>query len=191
MTHRRVLIWMMLGSSAAAGASPQQIEFYEKQVRPLFATYCYSCHSAKAKPLFAGLSLDTSAGLKRGSDSGPVIVAGRPGDSKLIDAVSGRLTLKTPPTGKLYDEQIATLVRWVEMGAPAPEDGVQSAYEAFDLERRIREHWAWQPVKAVQAPAVRDERWPIQPVDKFVLAALERERLRPAPPADRRTLLRR
>src|SRR5207237_249076 len=128
-------------------------------------------------------SLDTSSGLKRGSDGGPIIVAGKPDESKLVQAVSGRLPIRMPPTGKLTDAQIATLVRWVEMGAPLPEDNAQPAYQAFDLQRRRREHWAWQPVKAVEAPGVG--------VDTFLVAALQREGLSPAPPADRRTLLRR
>ena len=122
MTRGHLLIWMLLTGSAAGAATPEQLDFFEKQVRPLFAAQCYACHSTQAKPRFAGLSLDTPAGLKRGSDTGPIIVAGRPTDSKLIQAVSGRLPVKMPPTGKLSDEQIATLVRWVEMGAPMPDD---------------------------------------------------------------------
>jgi hypothetical protein len=101
MAHWRVLILIILGSSIGAAGSREQIEFYEKQVRPLFATHCYACHSAQAKPRFAGLSLDTAAGLRRGSDAGPVIVPGRSADSKLIQAVSGRLAVKMPPTGGL------------------------------------------------------------------------------------------
>src|SRR4051794_320755 len=99
MMRRGVLILALLAGALRAAASREQIDFFEKQVRPLFAAHCYSCHSAQAKPRFAGLSLDTPAGLKRGSDAGPVIVAGRPAESKLIQAVSGRLALKMPPTG--------------------------------------------------------------------------------------------
>jgi mono/diheme cytochrome c family protein len=190
MMLRRVLILNALATSVAA-ATPEQLEFYEKQVRPLFAAHCYSCHSAQAKPRFAGLSLDSSAAVRRGSDAGPVVVPGKPAESRLILAVSGRLPVKMPPAGRLSGEQIAVLTRWVEMGAPMPEESAQPSHEAFDLERRRREHWAWQPVKTVDPPAVRDGRWPLQPTDKFLLAKLEREGLAPAAPADRPTFLRR
>ena len=102
------------------------VEFFETQVRPIFATHCYSCHSSKAKPLFAGLKLDSRTALTRGSDSGPVLVPDRPDDSKLIQAVRGNLPLKMPPTGRLADSQIAALVRWVEMGAPWPAENAET-----------------------------------------------------------------
>src|SRR5947209_1408684 len=168
------------------------IEFFEAQVRPIFATHCYSCHSSHATPLFAGLKLDSRAALTRGSDAGPVLAPNRPDDSKLIQAVRGNLSLKMPPSGKLADSQIAALVRWVEMGAPWPEESAETPRSAiFDLDRRRREHWAWQPVRSVQPPAVRDRRWVLQPSDAFLLAKLEAEGLAPAQSADRRTLLRR
>ena len=60
------------------------LDFFESQVRPIFATHCYSCHSSKAKPLFAGLKLDSRTALTHGSDAGPVLVPNRPDETKLI-----------------------------------------------------------------------------------------------------------
>src|ERR1041384_855260 len=108
MMPRRVLILNALATSVAA-TTPEQLEFYEKQVRPLFAAHCYSCHSAQAKPRFAGLSLDSSAAVRRGSDAGPAVAPGKPAESRLILAVSGRLPVKMPPAGRLSGEQIAVL----------------------------------------------------------------------------------
>src|SRR5262245_3778647 len=140
------------------------IEFFEKQVRPLLAAKCQGCHSSKSKQTFAGLALDTRAGLIRGSDSGPVIASGRPADSKLIRAIQGKTPVPMPPTGRLSDEQIATLSRWVEMGAPWPEEAAADVKsKVFDLDRRKREHWAWRPVKPVPLPTVHNEDWPLQP----------------------------
>jgi hypothetical protein len=167
-------------------------EYFEAKVRPIFATHCYSCHSSQAKPLFAGLRLDSRAAVTKGSDAGPVVSPGRPDESKLIRAVRGQLPLKMPPGGKLAEGQISDLVKWVEMGAPWPSGNEDKPLPAaFDLEQRRREHWAWQPVKSVTPPAVGDTRRPLQPVDAFLLARLEKEGLAPAEPAGRRTLLRR
>lgn len=168
------------------------IEFFEKQVRPLLAAKCHSCHSSKSKQTFAGLALDSRAGLARGSDSGPVIASGRPEDSKLIRAIQGKTPVPMPPTGRLSDEQITTLSRWVEMGAPWPEEAAADVKsQVFDLDRRKREHWAWRPVKAVPLPTVRKEDRPLQPSDRFLVARLEKEGLHPAQAADPATLLRR
>ena len=180
----RIIVWSALAVSLAA-APPDGVEFFEKEVRPLLADKCYSCHSSKAPTRFAGLSFDTS--LKS------VVVPGQPSQSKIVLAVQGKLATPMPPGGRLSAQQIATLVRWVEMGAPWPEPAAPPSAppQQFDLAKRKREHWAWQPVHRVAPPAVRDQAWPIEPTDRFLLARLEKEGLPPAPPASRRAWLRR
>ena len=177
----------------AASPSPEQVEFFESQVWPLLATNCYQCHSAKAKPLFAQLQLDSRAGVLKGGNTGPAVIPGDPGQSKLIHAVEGK-TLQMPPTGKLKDAEIAALVKWVEMGAPWPDDQAPApvpSAAAFDLEGRKNGHWVWQPVRATPPPDVRNRDWPLGAVDRFVLRKLEDNDLAPADPANRYTLLRR
>ncbi len=98
-------------------STPAQLEFFEKSVRPLLAKHCYSCHSAKATKLQAGLLVDSRAALLRGGDSGAAIVPGDPDASLLIEAVQYE-EYEMPPKGKLPDREIATLERWIEMGAP-------------------------------------------------------------------------
>ena len=180
-------------SPPAATPTAEQIAFFERRVRPLLAEHCHQCHSAKAKPLFAKLQLDSASGLASGSEAGPVVVSGKPNESRLIQAVRGEL-VQMPPTGKLADRQIAALAEWVEMGAPWPAEEAPVAVgpeAAFDLEARRKSHWAWQPVRHVSPPAVRNRDWPLNEADRFVLRKLEEKGLTPAPDADGHTLLRR
>src|SRR5262249_55997064 len=98
-----------------------------------------------------------------------------------------------PPSGNLTASAIADLTEWVKRGAPWPKEqqsGV-AARDAFDLQQRKRNHWAWQPIRATPPPRVRDLAWARTPIDAFVLAKLEASGLKPAEAADRRTLLRR
>src|SRR6516162_2986860 len=95
---------------AAADPTPEQVEFFEKKVRPVLAQHCYGCHSVQAKKLKGGLRLDSQAEMFKGGDSGPAISPGRPADSRLIKAV-GYLDpdLQMPPKGKLPAAAIADL----------------------------------------------------------------------------------
>lgn len=176
----------------AASPSAEQLEFFETEIRPLLAEHCYSCHSSKIQTPFAGLRLDSRAALLKGGDSGPAIQPGQPEKSRLMNLVRGQ-PLLMPPTGRLAEEKIAALGKWIEMGAPWPEQQPAPSAQAggFDLQARKRSHWAWQPVKPTEPPPVRDQDWPANPVDRFLLAKLEEHDLAPAPPADRHTLIRR
>src|SRR5262249_51340233 len=165
------------------------LEFFEKKVRPILAEHCFKCHSTQAKKLRGGLHLDSRAGLLTGGDTGPVLLPGQPEKSRLIEAVRyTNVDLRMPPKGKLPDSAIADLVAWVKMGAPwTPSEAPRpTGKERFDLQKRKREHWAWQPVRTQKPPDVRDETWPRSPVDRFLLAKLEEKGLSPAPPTDRR-----
>src|SRR6267142_1535412 len=73
--------------SAAATVAPEQIEFFESKVRPVFAEHCYSCHSEKAEKLKGGLRLDTPEAVLKGGNSGPALEAADPDASLLIKAV--------------------------------------------------------------------------------------------------------
>ncbi|HJT76110.1 MAG TPA: DUF1549 domain-containing protein, partial [Gemmataceae bacterium] len=179
----------------AAEATPDGVEFFEKKVRPVLAEHCYRCHSAQAKKPKGGLLLDSRAALLKGGDNGPALVPGQPEHSRLIDAVRYTdVDLRMPPRGKLPPQAVADLTAWVRSGAPWPAEAGKATVavvHAFDLQARKRQHWAWQPVRPQPPPAVRDTAWPRSPVDRFILAKLEAKGLHPAPPADRRTLLRR
>jgi hypothetical protein len=176
--------------SIAAEPSPDDFEFFEKQVRPVLAQSCHKCHGEFKQE--GGLRLDSRAAAIQGGDSGAVIVPGKPDESALVEAIRYAGDLKMPPKAKLADEQIAALTEWVQRGAPWPADKVGSAKGAeFDLVARKARQWVFQPLKAIATPPVKNAGWPLCEIDKFVLSKLEAAGLTPAPPAEKRALLRR
>jgi hypothetical protein len=177
------------------------VEFFEERVRPLLSEHCYKCHSASAEKLKGGLLLDTRQAVLKGGDTGPALVAGDPERSLLVKAVRyADADMQMPPDGKLSDAQIADLEAWVRMGAPDPRDGAaplpaqpgnaSPPAAGIDLAEG-RKWWAFQPVKDHPAPSVARADWPRGPLDRFILAELEKKQLPPAAPADKRTLIRR
>ncbi len=170
-----------------------QLEFFEKQVRPLLVDHCYPCHSSTAAKLQAGLLVDSRIGLLEGGDSGPAMVPHDADGSLLIEAVRYG-SFEMPPKGKLPAKEIETLERWVNMGAPWPNQtgsSVKVNREDFSLAKRKSEHWVWQPVRCPPLPSVSDDSWPQSELDFFILARLEAAGLHPADEVDRRTLARR
>jgi cytochrome c553 len=176
---------------AGNGVLAADADHFEKKVRPLLLSKCVSCHGAEK--VKGRLRLDSGEGLAKGGEAGAVVVPGKPEESILIRAVRHDGDRKMPPSEKLKDQEIADLVQWVKSGAVWPDAKVigpiTTGKAAFTSEQK--KFWAFQPVKAVSAPAVRDEEWARSSLDRFVLARLESAGIRPAPSADRRTLIRR
>jgi mono/diheme cytochrome c family protein len=167
-------------------------EFFEKEVRPLLAARCHECHGALKQK--GNLRLDSRATALKGGDTAPAVIPGKPEESLLVDAIRYGETYQMPPKSQLPPDEIATLVRWVRIGAPWGRE-TQVLPEAkpssdFDLAERAR-HWSWQPIVAVEPPAVIDAGWAKTAIDRFILARLEAAGIAPAPLADKRTLLRR
>ena len=104
---------MLSVPAGAAELTPEQVEFFETKVRPVLAGNCYSCHGAEAAAPFANLRLDSRAGMLKGGDSGPVVVPGDSGASRLVQTIRYASALKMPPTGKLAEDKIEALVKWV------------------------------------------------------------------------------
>ncbi len=167
--------------------APQAAEFFESKVRPVLADNCFSCHGPDKQK--GGLRLDSRAALLKGADGEPVVVPGDPEASPLIKAVRHDGDTKMPPKTKLPAPAIEALTAWVKMGVPWPESagtrGTSSVAEAR------ASHWAFRPVRPPAPPAVRRGDWVRTPPDRYILAKLEAQGLEPAPPADRRTLIRR
>jgi len=189
LTPTFVLVCAGLFRGSAADLTPAQQDFFEDKIRPILSDNCYQCHSTSAERIKGGLLLDTRDSLLKGGDSGPAIVPGDPEKSLLIKAV--RYTdpdLQMPKKQKLEDDQIAALEQWVKMGAPDPRVAGTGKYSWSDNKTN---HWAWQPVKRQQIPNVSDPGWCKTPVDNFILAKLDEKGLKPNPPTDKRTLIRR
>src|SRR5262245_24092988 len=192
-----LVVWIAAVAMAAEKAptaqdppSPEGIAFFEKKIRPLLVKHCYSCHSAEAKKLRGGLRLDTRDGVLKGGASGPVVAAGDPDRSRLVEAVRQTdESLRMPPEGKLTPAEVADLEAWVKMGAPDTRT-TSAVARPIDL-ARAKEFWSFRPVRDPPVPAVKDADWPLNPVDRFVLAKMEEKGLRPVPVADKRTLIRR
>jgi len=181
-------------ASPSPAFRPADVEFFEQEVRPILAGVCANCH-VKGDDSEGGLQLDTRAHMLSGGYRGPAVVLGAPDNSLLIQAVRRKHDeLSMPPDDALPEDQVATLVRWVEMGAPWPDDrpiAQMHTYWDGEISEADREYWAFQPLCDPALPEVADSSWPKSPIDYFILAQLEAEGLRPTTPADRRTLLRR
>jgi mono/diheme cytochrome c family protein len=173
--------------------SAADVAFFETKIRPIFENNCYNCHSKSGDKVRGGLLLDTREAILHGGNSGPALVAGKPDDSLLIQAVRYKdEDLQMPPKGeKLSDAQIADLEEWVRRGAPDPRTVVSAGSSAKNYGGVGRQHWAFQPVKMPAVPAVKNAAWVANPVDAFVLAKLEANGMAPNAPADKATLIRR
>ncbi|MGH9854323.1 MAG: DUF1549 domain-containing protein, partial [Blastocatellia bacterium] len=180
----------------ASAQTGDQHEFFEKKVRPIFAASCQLCHNAKAK--MAGLDLSTAEGFQRGGDSGPVVNKEKPEESRLLKVISYDGEMKMPPTGKLKGHEIAALTEWVKMGALWPGAAQPASTANWPKNSSTREFteseksfWSVQPMKDSAPPQVKNAAWAQSPIDRFVLQKLEEKNLKPAPRADKLTLLRR
>ncbi len=192
---------VLVGALATSAAEPDRAspDFFEARVRPILVEHCYACHSSQAKKLKGGLLLDTVDGMRKGGQSGPAVVPGKPEESPLVEAIRyDDESTRMPPKGKLPAAAITALEEWVKAGAAEPPVKVGSAGSSpggakargIDL-AAARKHWAYQPIRRHDPPPVKNQSWPRTPIDGFVLARLEASGLTPSPPADRRTLLRR
>ncbi len=166
------------------------LDFFEAKIRPVLIEHCYSCHAADAKIIRGGLLLDSRDGLLEGGDSGPALVPGEAEKSLLLSALKHD-AFEMPPDRKLPDAVIADFEHWITRGAVDPRDqGNAEAPRGVDYEA-AKSHWAFQPVRQTEPPAVSDEYWIKSPIDRFVLARLEAAGMKPRPKADKETLIRR
>ena len=183
---RLVRTWIDQGAHlgpdpASAGAAPaaaagRTVDF-AREVRPLLARNCFSCHGPDEGSRQAGLRLDVPEGpfADRGRFGGPAVVRGDAAASLLVHRVSaGDARVRMPRGGEALGEtEVETLRLWIDQGA---------AWES---------HWAFIPPVRPAAPPVADAGWPRNPIDRFVLRRLEEAGLAPSAEAGRATLLRR
>lgn len=183
---------LVTSNTTIADEDQTGIEFFETHIRPLLIRRCYECHSSKAETIEGGLRLDSTAGWRRGGDSGPVIVPGKPAESRLLKAVLYQdPTLAMPPDNALSKREIDLLRKWIEMGAPDPrtvEEKVGPRAIDFDAGRQF---WSFRAIADPKPPQVKNVDWPNSPIDRFVLARIEDNQLTPVGPAPRRILIRR
>ncbi len=173
------VVWVCFASAPVAGddrPSPKNAMDFGRDVRPILQRHCGKCHGAEKQE--GGLRLDVRGAALDGGDSGPVIIPGKSGESAVIRRTSSKdASERMPPEGEpLTPQQIETLRAWIDQGAKWPAD--EAAAAAHD--KRI-DHWAFRPVRRPKLPDVKDRAWCRTPIDRFILAKLESQGLRPRP----------
>src|SRR5262245_49788911 len=158
-------------------AAAQELKF-NRDIRPLLSDRCFYCHGPDEKNRKAGLRLDTFEGATKDRGGYRAITPGKPDESELLRRVTAQDTNEVMPPSRAKKPPITTqeaelLRRWIAQGAK---------YEG---------HWAFQPLALGAPPAVKNETWVRNGIDRFILARLEREGIAPSPEADARTLIRR
>ena len=183
MRHTICLRFSLLALSLSAALHPLHAAApvdYVKEVKPLLATACVQCHSS-SRPK-GGFRLDTAAAALKGGDSGDAILRGRAQESlfiRLLDGAHDDIPQMPYKRNALTTEQVDLLKRWINEGAQAPTDEQPSTWT----------HWAFIPPKRPSLPATQAA---VQnPVDAFLLAALEKEQIAPSAAASPETLIRR
>ena len=184
-------------SSYPRPATPEQLAYFEKYVRPIFVNRCYNCHSEAFKEA-GGLRVDVGISIFAGGDSGPVIIPGHPERSILIKRVKNPDPKKRMPQESaepLPGEEIATLETWIRNGAAWPDETEKLPQTPARLlasyQKLKTRHWSWQPLTDPPVPAVANASWPVTDIDRFILAKLEEKGLAPVKDADAVTLIRR
>lgn len=183
---------LLCATKTAVAVDPidlEGLEFFERKIRPVLVNHCYECHSSGKKTVKGDYLLDTREGIRKGGASGrDAVIPGDPGGSQLIDAIQyHNEQLQMPPKHQLSPGIVANFTRWIEMGAPDPRDG----QSRLPREIAAENHWAWQPPIRHSAPETEDPDWSLDTIDRFVWFTLKKQGLKPNPPADRRTLIRR
>ncbi len=189
----RGLCVIILAFGVPTADADDGLEFFEKKIRPVLVERCYKCHSGETAKPKGGLRLDRRASVFDGGDSGTAVVPRKPDESLLIKSLSwSGVVSEMPPDSKLPDRVIADFRQWIARGAVFPADSTPVAAKprAVDVELG-RGFWSFQPVRTLPTPQVSDPSWSRRKIDSFVREQLDRQQMRPAPEADRRTLIRR
>lgn len=176
---------LIAGLFLSASAVHAQTVDYLREIKPVLAASCYTCHGAIKQK--AGLRLDTVKLMKEGGDHGTVLVPGKADESVLLNHIRGDKDFRRMPPEQdgeaLKPAQIAAIKRWIEQGAIGPKDEKPEADP--------RDHWAFRPPLRPDVPKVKNAAWVRNPVDAFIAAELEKHGLTPQGPAERSLLLRR
>jgi hypothetical protein len=194
--RQQCLAWPLVLSIACLGRAqtPPKVSF-SKDVAPILTERCMQCHGRE--PLMAHLDLRTREGALKGAQHGPVVDPGNAAGSHLYRHLTGQELPRMPLGGQLPDAEIAVIKNWIDSGAEwdngvtlGPGAGPTGSGEKKFSDQQ-RRYWAFQKVVKPAVPTVKDGDWARNPVDAFIMARLQEKNLRPNPPADKITLLRR
>src|SRR6516164_1952850 len=175
------IVLLSLAAEAPRGEpTREQIDFFEKKIRPVLVAHCYKCHSAQSEKVRGRLLLDTRDGMRKGGDSGPAIVPGDPVASLLLNAIRYE-DRQMPPAGKLPEHIIADFHTWIKQGAADPRAGnsLTLVPKPIDIQAGKR-FWSFQPPRACAAPSIQSSARPQKKIDSFILACLEQAGFEPS-----------
>ena len=170
----------------------EQIAFWEDEAFPVLEENCWSCHGI-SKKIRGGLVLTTLEGVLMGGEFGAVVDLKTPANSLLLKMTSHQdKDHEMPPDGKMADEDIAVLAKWIELGVPFPEaDEVEPegeiVHHGADYEKG-KQHWGF---KKADNPPLPDERMGRHPIDRFVNHRLEKAQIPSNGQAEDHVLIRR
>ena len=189
-----IIAVLVLAGIVAADEPRKEQEFFEKRIRPVLIRHCYECHSAASSKSKGGLRVDSRDLIRRGGESGPAVVPGKPAESLILDAMRHE-SLEMPPEKKLPERVIRDFELWIENGAHDPRDAPPTADQIAEVSwntvlQERRNWWSLQPVRPTEAPVFRG-RSVHRPIDAFVQAHLQKQQIRAAGSATPRTLARR
>ena len=181
---------------AAQPAPPEAQTFFREQVYPILRANCIKCHGGEKTK--GGLEMTSRVALLKGGETGAAIDASAPEKSLLLEMISYKdKDHEMPPAGKRPPEEIAIIEKWVAMGVPydpALETAGAKKHSPHPTEKTStapQSWWAYQPVKKVAPPVVKNAAWSANPVDAFLASRLESADLRPNAPATKEQLIRR
>src|SRR5438876_3141240 len=180
---------------AHAEKMQEGLSLFKSQMRKILIDNCIDCHGGDE--VESGFDLATRKALLRGGSHGPAVIAGKSADSNVVRFISHREKPFMPAEAdKLPAEQIAAISRWIDLGAPYDKPLVENPRDPDSWVHQVvpdkaREYWAFRPLANPQPPAVKNEAWVRNPIDRFVLAKLEEKGLTPNSPAGQRVLVRR
>ena len=186
-------IYGVAPASADEPTSDAGLALFRERIEPVLKAECFGCHSAGAKELKGGLRLDSRQAARRGGDSGPAIVPGKPGESLLVQALRHENGYEMPPEkARLPESTIAAFVKWIDLGAADPREESAGA-DAWPKE--AREHWAFgqlvrQASSLLQAGQARRLSYG-SAIDAFIQEQLAARGWEASPPASPRELIRR
>ncbi len=184
---------LLLWPSRVSIAADDDLDFFERKIRPVLVQHCYSCHSADNDVAHGGLRLDSREAILRGGDSGPAIDRHDGTQSLLLGALKYE-SLEMPPDGPLGEQVVADFQLWIERGARDPRheaelEGGEMRVGKIDYDTG-RQFWAFAPLDDAPTP-VLPEHWGQGAIDAWVYRQMQPHALRPSPPASPQTLVRR
>jgi mono/diheme cytochrome c family protein len=184
------LTWSSLQAQNPSPAQPATPVDFSRDILPILQNRCYECHGAQKSR--GRLRLDGRATALKGGETGPAIVAGNSEQSLIVRRVLGLDGEDRMPKDKdaLPDAEIALIRAWIDQGAAWP-DAAGTAATSVPASHEEPQHWAYRRPRRPPLPAVRHADWVRTPIDRFILAKLEREGLTPSREAPLEVLVRR